>query len=112
MQRSKWLAGFLLVGAVAVGGVAGFCAGRYVEARQHTCFEQHRGRVCWDHLAKEWKLTPAQRASVDSLLDQQRQTISALYAPVRPQLDSIAARTRRLSDSTQVKIRGAHARAA
>src|SRR4029077_18077222 len=55
--------------------------------------------------AEELKLTPAQQASVDSLIEQKHRQILALYKPVRPQLDSIAVQARVVSDSTHAQIK-------
>jgi Spy/CpxP family protein refolding chaperone len=56
-------------------------------------------------MADELKLTPAQQASVDSLIEQKHRQIIALYKPVKPQLDSIAVLARVVSDSTHAQIK-------
>ena len=56
-------------------------------------------------MVQEWGLSQAQRTTVDSLLDEQRRTITRLYTPLRVQLDSLGVQSSRASDQTQAKIR-------
>ena len=104
MQRSKWLAALILGGAFVVGGVLGVAADRAVRVEHQEC-RPHEARAYWDRIAREWKLTATQRAIIDSLMDVQHRKISALYHPVRPHMDSLAARARLISDSTQAQLR-------
>lgn len=84
MQRSKQQALMFLLGAVLVGGVLGFSADRLFEHEKHGGPWTGRIRM-YDDLA----LTEAQRAQMDSLLDDRNCQIDAVMTPVRPSLDSI-----------------------
>lgn len=84
MQRSKQQALMFLLGAVLVGGVLGFSADRLFEDEKQG--RPWAGRIrMYDDLA----LTEAQRAQMDSLLDDRNCQIDAVMTPVRPSLDSI-----------------------
>lgn len=83
MQRSKTLALLALIGALVVGGAAGFSADRLLGR------DPSGRQSLQDYLANQLALTPAQRAAVDSILDKRHRDMSAAIAPVRPQLDSI-----------------------
>jgi Spy/CpxP family protein refolding chaperone len=52
-----------------------------------------------DWLARELRLSPTQRARLDSLMNRQRDEFRALREETRPRFDSITARTRRALDS-------------
>jgi Spy/CpxP family protein refolding chaperone len=56
-------------------------------------------------MAEELNLTAAQQASVDSLIEQKHRQIMALYQPMQPQLDSLALKSREISDSTHAQIK-------
>ena len=91
MQRSKNLAVMFLLGAVLVGGALGFTADRVmmrdqIRARQNS----PRGRLS---LADRLQLDAAQRAKVDSLLDDRRRHLDLIMATVRDQLDSVKMRS-------------------
>lgn len=104
MQQSKFLAALVVLGTFIGGaaiGVAGDRATHAEEPGSHTI----NSRTYWDRIAAEWKLTPPQRVVIDSLMDAQRRRISALYAPLRPALDSVNDRARAVSDSTQIQLR-------
>ena len=83
MQRSKQQAMMFLLGAVLVGGALGFSADRVFgrDPSQHWA----RRQAFYDDLG----LSPAQRSTMDSLLDDRNCQISAVMKPVRSQLDSI-----------------------
>jgi Spy/CpxP family protein refolding chaperone len=83
MQRSKQQALMFLLGAVLVGGVLGFSAER-VLGRGNPRHWASRTRM-YDDL----RLSEAQRAQVDSLLDARNCQISAVMKPVKAQVDSI-----------------------
>ncbi len=104
MQQSKLLAGVVVLGAF-IGGLAIGVAG---DRAAHAATPGSRAmdsRTYWDRIGAEWKLTPPQRLVIDSLMDAQRRKISALYTPLRPALDSVNARARAVSDSTQTQLR-------
>jgi hypothetical protein len=48
-----------------------------------------------DAFAADLALTPAQRAAVDTILDERQRVMDSLVAPVRPQLDATRATARR-----------------
>ena len=82
MQRPKQQAMMFLLGAVLVGGVLGFSADRmFRDPSTHWA----RRQAFYDDLG----LSPAQRSTMDSLLDDRNCQISAVMKPVKPQLDSI-----------------------
>jgi hypothetical protein len=82
MQRSKQQAMMFLLGAVLVGGVLGFSADRVLhDPPTHWA----RRQAFYDDLG----LSPAQRSTMDSLLDDRNCQISAVMKPVKSQLDSI-----------------------
>lgn len=101
MDRSKGYAVMFLLGAFIAGGALGFTADRVMDKRDHA-----RGpRAYRQRMAEELKLTPAQQASIDSLIEQKHRQIVALYKPVQPQLDSLAKLSRVVSDSTHEQIK-------
>ena len=73
MSRPKSVALAFLTGAVLVGALLGFTA---------------------DRLAADLDLDAGQRVAVDSLLDLRHVRLKALYAPLRPQADSLYLVTR------------------
>ena len=103
MDRSKGYALMFLLGAFLTGGALGFTADRVIGAGHNREMRGQRGSR--QRMAKELDLTPAQQASVDSLIEQKHRQIVALYKPVRPQLDSIAVVARVVSDSTHAQIK-------
>jgi Spy/CpxP family protein refolding chaperone len=103
MDRSKGYAVMFLLGAFVTGGALGFTADRVIGGGQR---HEMRGKNAYrQKLAEELDLTPAQRASVDSLMEERHRQIVALYKPVKPQLDSIAIIARVVSDSTHAQIK-------
>lgn len=102
MDRSKGYALMFLLGAFLAGGALGITADRVMDG------DRGRGRRGGDfrgRMASELDLTPAQRVSIDSLMDQKHRQIVALYRPVKPQLDSLALASRVISDSTHAQIK-------
>jgi Spy/CpxP family protein refolding chaperone len=103
MDRSKGYAVMFLLGAFVTGGALGFTADRVIGGGHR---HEMRGRNAYrQKLAEVLDLTPAQRASVDSLMDERHRQIVALYKPVKPQLDSIGKIARVVSDSTNAQIK-------
>lgn len=98
MQRSKGLALSFLFGALLVGGVLGFTADR-VLMRDKLCSQANDREGMRLRLAETLDLSETQRAAVDSILDKRHVEMSAIIAPVRPQLD--AARNRAREDIAQ-----------
>ena len=93
MQRSKQQALTFLLGALLVGAVVGFSADR-VLGRAEPETPLARRQAMYDDLS----LSPAQRAAMDSLLDQRHCQISRTLATVEPKLDSIRASARAQMD--------------
>lgn len=89
MQRSQQQALMFLLGAVLVGGVLGFSADRVFG-------RDTRARGWADRVAMydDLELSTAQRAQMDSVIDEQHRQIQALLIPVEPQLDSVKANAR------------------
>ena len=89
MQRSKQQAMMFLLGAVLVGGVVGFSAERVMRNanKDHSWAAR---TAMYDDL----ELTPAQRAAMDSVIDEKNRRVDSLLKPVRPQIDSVRANTR------------------
>jgi Spy/CpxP family protein refolding chaperone len=86
MQRSKKQALMFLLGALLVGAILGLSADRVLSTDAPTPGRQ----AMYDDL----QLTAAQRAAMDSLLDQRHCQISRTLATVEPKLDSIRASAR------------------
>jgi hypothetical protein len=93
MTRPKSVALAFLAGAVLVGGLLGFTADRVMFGDQLCEHKRDQGRLR-DRLAADLGLDPTQRAAVDSLLDARDVRVRALYAPIRPQADSLYLETR------------------
>ncbi len=93
MQRSKQQALMFLLGALLVGAILGLSADRvFRENRAETAAS--RRQAMYDDL----QLTAAQRAAMDSLLDQRHCQIARTLATVEPRLDSIRASARAQMD--------------
>lgn len=89
MQQSKNLAITFLLGAVLVGGALGFTADRVM--LRDRIDRQAPGRP---KLADRLELDAAQRARLDSILDDRHRRWGLIMAPVQPSLDSLKARVR------------------
>ena len=90
-QRSKLLAALFLVGALLVGGALGFTADRVVGDRllpRAEAAEPPAPRNALDDFAQEIGLTTAQRAAVDSIMDERHRIIDSIMKPVRPQISA------------------------
>lgn len=103
MQRPKLVAALVVLGVLIAGIALGVAGDRVV------CDSRHErpadSRSYWNRIGQEWGLTTAQRTVIDSLMDAQREKITAIYAPLHPSLDSAYAHARRVSDSTQAQLR-------
>jgi hypothetical protein len=96
MQRSKYVAALVLVGAVLVGYALGFAADRAsVRDRLAPRWDAHAIRT---QLHDALGLDDRQRAVVDSILDRRNERIETLMAPIKPQIDA-------LKDSARAQIR-------
>ena len=90
MQRSKHLAMMFLLGAVLVGGALGVTADR-VWMKDASCNDPRASRAL---LSERLDLNDAQRAALDSILDDRHHQFDSLFKPIRPQMDSIRLRSR------------------
>jgi len=103
MQRPQLVAALVVLGALVAGIALGVAGDRVA------CDSRHErapdSRTYWNRLGKEWGLSTSQRHVIDSLMDAQREKITAIYAPLHPSLDSASARARLVSDSTQEALR-------
>src|SRR5918997_6794237 len=93
MQRSKRQALLFLLGALLVGAILGFSADRFLGDNRGDTPAAKR-QAMYDDL----QLTAAQRAAMDSLLDQRHCQIARTLATVEPRLDSIRAAARAQMD--------------
>jgi hypothetical protein len=104
MRNSKQLALMFLLGAVLVGGVMGFTVDR-IMVRDQLCPRWGEPRAMRARLADDLALSDAQRAAVDTILDQRQDRYDALMKPIRPQMDlardSARAEIRRRLDPRQ-----------
>ena len=99
MQRSKWLALVFILGAFVAGAAVGIAGDRVLEHGRGP----RRGGV--DRMARELSLTPAQRASFDTILENRRKQMRQRFAPIRPQMDSLMALDQMSRDSTHEQLR-------
>ena len=95
MQRSKSYALLFLFAAFIAGGALGFTPDRWL-SHSHGRSE----RPSPDRMAKGLKLTPAQRAQFDSIMNARRTQMRELFDPIRPQMDSLQKIAKALGDST------------
>jgi len=102
MQRSKSYALMFLLGAFLAGGALGFTADRVMSRGKHGGRGEGPSR---DRMAKELGLTPAQRAQFNSIMTRRREQMSALWAPLRPQMDSVKKLGDALGDSTHEQLK-------
>jgi Spy/CpxP family protein refolding chaperone len=89
MQRSKQQALMFLLGAVLVGGVVGFSAERVMVHAS-----KDRSWAARTAMYDDLELTPAQRAVMDSVIDEKNRRVDSLLKPVKPQIDSVRANAR------------------
>jgi hypothetical protein len=96
VARPQQLAALFLVTAFLLGGAVGWTAGRVVVPRAEAAPAVARavavardgeaGKL--DEFAAELGLSVAQRAAVDSILDERRRVMDSLLTPLRPRLDA------------------------
>jgi Spy/CpxP family protein refolding chaperone len=101
MNRSKWYALAFLIGAFVAGAAVGVAADRTFEHR----YPREGPRRPMDRMSKELNLTAAQRAAFDSILDNREKQLRALFAPIRPQLDSLNELGKGIKDSTHEQLK-------
>jgi len=56
-------------------------------------------------MARELKLTPAQRAQFDSIMNGRRTQMRELFKPIRPQMDSLQKIAKQIGDSTHEQLK-------
>ncbi len=93
MRRTNGLALAFFIAVFAAGAAAGVVADRYVQ-RERLQRQWGDQRAMRNRLADDLGMTDAQRASMDSLLDDRNRQYDSLMAPMRPTLDSLGAATR------------------
>ncbi len=102
MQQSKSLALLFLLGAFVAGAAVGVAGDRVLE---HNRPRPTGRRAGLDRMAHDLNLTTAQKASFDSILENRQTQLRQLYAPVRPQIDSLDALGKVIRDSTHAQLR-------
>ena len=90
-----------LLGAFIAGGALGFTADRLMGSDKGG----RGGRPSFDRMAKELNLTPSQRVQFDSITDRRREQIRILWAPLRPQMDSVQTLAKAVGDSTHEQLK-------
>ena len=100
MQRSKWFALLFLIGAFVAGAAVGVAGDRMME---HNRPHGPIGRM--DRMARDLDLTAAQRAAFDSILENRQKQLREVYAPLRPQWDSLDKIGKVIRDSTHEQLR-------
>jgi hypothetical protein len=104
LQRSQSLALIFLVGAFLIGtgvGVAGYKA---YHSRPRCVFEGEFPNL-GESMSKEWKLSQAQIARLDSIGAVQEELYENIYKPYQPLLDSVREQAKARGDSLQEQIR-------
>lgn len=108
-NRSKWLAITLLFATFAVGAVVGTAVAA-AWAGDRGDHDHGRRRSYAERLQEELTLTPAQRESVDAILQRRQEAMRLIWETVEPQFDSLrthirAEITSRLDADQQAKYR-------
>ncbi len=93
MRRTNGLALAFFIAVFAAGAAVGVVTDRYVQ-RERLQRQWGDQRAMRNRLADDLGMTDAQRASMDSLLDDRNRQYDSLMAPMRPTLDSLGAATR------------------
>lgn len=93
MRRTNGLALAFFIAVFAAGAAVGVVTDRYLQ-REKLQRQWGDQRAMRTRLADDLGMTTAQRASLDSLLDDRNRQYDSLMAPVRPTLDSLGAVTR------------------
>lgn len=101
MQRSKTVALLVVLAALVAGIALGFTADRLMNQRRHG----RADRPSRDHIARELKLTTAQRAQFDSIMNSRRSQMREVFKPIRPQMDSLQKIAKVIGDSTHEQLK-------
>ena len=93
MRRTNGYAVAFFIAAFAAGAAAGVVTDRALKRER---MEQQWGdpRAMRTRLADDLGLNAAQRAQLDTILDDRNRHSDSLMSPVRPQLDSLGSQTR------------------
>lgn len=102
MQRSKWYALVFLLGAFIAGAAIGFAAER---AMGHGKPGRHGSRSPLDRMSRDLNLTAPQRAAFDTILENREKQMRELWAPIRPQMDSLMKIGKVIGDSTHQQLK-------
>ncbi len=98
MERSKHLALMFLLGAVLVGGVLGFTADRVIVRDRLAPGRWWSTGAMRSLLAEDLALSAAQRAQLDTILDEKHERMAEVLKPVRARMDSV-------DDASRAKLR-------
>jgi Spy/CpxP family protein refolding chaperone len=93
MTRTKGMALVLYLLAIAAGAAAGVTVDRWV-LRERLVSEWADPRAMRTKLANDLKMTPEQRAQLDTILDTRNRRYDELMDPMRPRLDSLTVSAR------------------
>ena len=89
MTRSRLGAAFLLVATFVLGGLVGGAATSMADRRSHAPGRGDHPRPSFvDRLQSDLDLTPAQRDSVQAVLDRHQPAMDSLWQLIRPQFQS------------------------
>ena len=102
MQRSKSYAILFLLAAFVAGLAIGYTGDRVMTHKRPS---SRGGRPSLDRMAKELKLSPAQRTQFDSIMADSRTQMRVLWKPLRPQMDSLQKLGRVIGDSTHERLK-------
>lgn len=102
MQRSKWYGLVFLLGAFIAGAAIGFAAER---AMGYGKPGRHGSRSPLDRMSRDLNLTPSQRATFDTILENREKQMRALWAPIKPQMDSLMKIGKVIGDSTHQQLK-------
>ena len=93
MRRTNGYAIAFFIAAFAAGAAAGVVTDRMLQRER---MEQQWGdpRAMRTRLADDLRMNAAQRAQLDSILDDRNRQSESMMSPVRPQLDSLGTQTR------------------
>ena len=103
MQQSKWYALLFLLGAFVAGAAVGVAGDRTIE--HNGPMPRGGSRSPLDRMSRDLDLTPAQRATFDTILESRQKQMRQLFAPIQPQMDSLMALGKVVRDSTHEQLR-------
>lgn len=98
MRSTRGVAMAFVLGALLVGGVVGFTADR-VLGHDDACARYFTRGELRKRFSDRLNLTPAQRVTIDSILDQKRAAMDSLQTPVRAAMTAVSDLTTRRIDA-------------